>query len=166
MVKSAIAEINNIIKDEKDRILVTDMALSRFQDYSEGYPHFLQQLGYSTIQKLISTIIDEKLVEDAMFSKDGALELIGKRYYTDLYYNRINSDDYRQILSIMADKWDSWVTKEEIRQNFKGKTGNLDNGIKALRDRNIILSNPKKRGEYRLQWLSFAFWIKTHKIKR
>ena len=65
----------------------------------------------------------------------------------------------------MAERWNEWITKEQIKKSFIGNDMILTNGIKALRDRNIILSKRGVRGHYRLQWLSFAFWIKIHKQK-
>lgn len=163
VVNKAIKEIKE--KEPQNEISVTDEGYKNFHELSEGYPHFLQQLGFSTISNLNKSEIDDKIVFDSMFNPGGALELIGKRYYVDLFYNKINSDLYRQILSIMAEKWNSWISKEEIRKNFSGSGTNLNNGIKALRDRNIILTRRGVRGQYRLQWLSFAFWIKIHKNK-
>jgi biotin operon repressor len=163
VVRKAIKEINE--KNPENVISVTEEGFKNFHELSEGYPHFLQQLGFSTISNLSSNQIDKDIVFDSMFNPGGALELIGKRYYVDLFYNKINSDLYRQILSIMAENWNTWISKEEIRKNFSGSGTNLNNGIKALRDRNIILTRRGVRGQYRLQWLSFAFWIKIHKNK-
>jgi len=160
VVNNAIEDINK--KDPKLNLTISDEALKAFYDWSEGYPHFLQQLGFSTISLCNETRIESINVEEAMFKEGGALELIGKRYYMDLFYNKINVDSYRQILTIMAQKWNSWISKQEIRKEFTGSGSNLDNGIKALRDRHIILTKRGVRGQYRLQWLSFAFWIKVH----
>lgn len=161
VVNRAIKDISD--KEPKNTITVSDEAYHQFHVLSEGYPHFLQQLGFSTITNLDTNEISKDLVSDSMFKSGGALEQIGKRYYVDLFYNKINSELYRQILSIMAEKWNEWISKEEIRKQFSGSGTNLTNGIKALRDRNIILTKRGVRGQYRLQWLSFAFWIKIHK---
>ncbi len=161
VVEAAIKEINE--KDSNLKVEATDSAIESFFNLSEGYPHFLQQLGYSTIAMSNNSTITDKIVESAMFSPGGALELIGNRYYADLFYDKINVDSYRQILTIMAEKWNQWISKEEIRLNFTGSGSNLNNGIKALKDRHIILTRRGVRGQYRLQWLSFAFWIKIHK---
>lgn len=163
VVRRAIEEIKE--KEPENVICVTEEAFKSFHELSEGYPHFLQQLGFTVISNLASDEIGKDLVVDSMFNPGGALELIGKRYYVDLFYNKINSDSYRQILTIMAENWNSWVSKEEIKKSFSGSVTNLNNGIKALRDRNIILTRRGLRGQYRLQWLSFAFWIKIHKFK-
>lgn len=163
VLRQAVNEINRI--EPERNFSMTDDALFQFHSFSEGYPHFLQQIGFSTIDLTDSNTITDKNVSDAMLADGGALELIGNRYYSDLFYNKINVDSYRQILEIMADKWNEWITKEEIRKSFKGSNAILTNGIKALRDRSIILSKRGVRGQYRLQWLSFAFWIKIHKSR-
>lgn len=164
VINSALTEINKN-EIENDKLTISDDAMLSFYTYSEGYPHFLQQIGYSTISNCETNCVDGELVSKSMFDKGGALELIGNRYYVDLYYNKINSDLYRQILSIMAKKWNQWISKEEIRKSFSGSGTNLANGLKALRDRNIILTKRGQRGLYRLQWMSFAFWIKIHKSR-
>jgi len=97
-------------------------------------------ISFNKIKKLFK----EKFIED--------------RYYEDMY-GKIKKDSYRQILNIMARKSNDWVSKKEIKKKFKGKKTTLENGIKALRDRDIILSKPGSRGLYRLQLIGFAVWI-------
>ena len=90
------------------------------------------------------------------------MELIGDRYYRDSYYTKIQKESYRQVLRIMADKLDDWVTKKEIKTKFKGPESTLDNALFALRDRQIILAKEGERGVYRLQHKGFAWWIKLY----
>ena len=90
------------------------------------------------------------------------MEKIGDRYYRDDFYNKIQKDSYRQVLRIMADNENRWVTKKEIRSKFRGKDSTLDNAIHALRDRKIILSKEGVLGVYRLQHRGFAFWMKWY----
>ncbi|MBD3339408.1 MAG: AAA family ATPase [Candidatus Lokiarchaeota archaeon] len=149
-------------KKPENKLTIDDKAYNRIYFFSEGYPHFVQQICYSTLSIDDDNHISIEDVENGFGNKGGAVDLIGDRYYKNLFFNKINVDSYRQILRIMAKKWNSWVSKEEIRQEFKGKASTLDNGIKALRDRNIILSKKGARGLYRLQWASFAFWIRTY----
>jgi len=121
----------------------------------------VQQIGASAFSINSDNLITVEDVKNGMFMPNGALDLIGDKYYKDLYYNRINVDSYRQILKIMAQKWNDWISKKRNWKTFKGKPSALVNGLKALRDRNIILSKRGTKGQYRLQWKSFAFWIKT-----
>jgi len=90
------------------------------------------------------------------------MELIGDRYYRDAYDNKIQKESYRQVLRIMADKLDDWVTKKEIKEKFKGSKTTLDNALFALRDRQIIFGKEGEVGVYRLQHKGFAWWIKLY----
>jgi DNA-binding IscR family transcriptional regulator len=62
----------------------------------------------------------------------------------------------------MADKLDGWVTKKDIQTRFRGNDTTLNNAIKALRDRHIIISKEGSKGVYRLQHKGFALWIKFY----
>ena len=93
----------------------------------------------------------------------GAFQQLGTKYFEDLYFDRIGSDDYRQVLHVMSQHLDAWVSKEEIRSkspNLKATT--LNNALKALTSRRIILAQQGKRGSYRLPMKSFAVWIRAY----
>jgi hypothetical protein len=62
----------------------------------------------------------------------------------------------------MADDLDEWVSRAKIKAKFKGKDSTLNNAIKALRDRHIVLSKEGEKGVYRLQHKGFALWIKLY----
>jgi len=149
-------ELNGVPTD------ITDGARQFLATMSEGYPHFIQQFGYSAFAADTDNKIDEADAGKGAFGSLGAMEAIGDRYYRDNFYNRIQKDSYRQVLRIMADKLDGWVTKAEIRARFKGKTSILDNAIHALRERGIILPKEGERGVYRLQHKGFALWMKMY----
>ncbi|MBN1804230.1 MAG: AAA family ATPase [Sedimentisphaerales bacterium] len=144
------------------KITITDRAREILIGMSEGYPHFIQQFGYSAFDNDIDDVIDEVDVQKSAFEPRGALDLIGDRYYRDNFYNKVQKESYRQVLRIMADKLDGWVNRAEIAERFKGKKTTLNNAIKALRDRHIILSKEGVRGVYRLQHKGFALWIKLY----
>lgn len=129
---------------------------------SEGFPHFIQQFGYSAFASDKDNIISKQDVENSAFGSRGALEIIGDLYYRYDFYNKIKKDSYRQVLRIMAEDLDGWVSRKKITSKFKGKSGILNNAIKALRDRHIILSKEGEKGNYRLQHKGFALWIKLH----
>jgi len=139
---------------------VTDDGRAALTGLSEGYPHFIQQFGYSAFEADTDHMIDEADVFRGGFGARGALDLIGDRYYRDDFYNKIQKDSYRQVLRIMAERLDGWMTKEEIRRKFTGKSTTLDNAIHALRERHIIVPKEGEKGVYRLQHQGFALWIK------
>jgi hypothetical protein len=162
------AEVNRVIDvgltranhSNTEQTSITDEAKSALAYYSEGYPHFIQQFASSAFEVDTDNIINHDDVIGGAFNKRGAIELIGERYYRDNFYNKIQKESYRQVLRIMADKQDDWVTKKEIKNKFKGPETTLDNAIAALRDRQIILVKEGERGVYRLQHKGFAWWIK------
>ncbi|NRB76068.1 MAG: ATP-binding protein [Verrucomicrobiales bacterium] len=129
---------------------------------SEGYPHFIQQVGYCTFDYDDDNFIDKADVAAGSFGEGEAMALIGDRYYRDDYYNKIQKDAYRRVLRIMADSGSDWVKKADIKKKFTGKDSTLDNALQALRKRNIIQTKQGARGVYRLQSNAFALWIRLY----
>jgi hypothetical protein len=157
VVDKGIEEGNKI---NTDKTTITDDARDNIATLSEGYPHFIQQFAYSAFNVNRDGEIDTDDVFDGAFLPGGAIDSIGNRYYQSAFYDKIKSDEYRQVLSIMAEKMNSWITKSEIRSKFSGDESTLSNALQALTTRKIILKNPAKIGEYRLQQRGFALWIK------
>jgi hypothetical protein len=156
--------LNRANKENARITTIDDEAVALLTSLSEGYPHFIQQFGFSAFEADHDFRISDDDVSEGAFGKRGALEQIGDRYYRDDYYGKILQESYRQVLRIMADKLDGWISKEEIRAKFRGTGSTLDNAIKALRDRHIILSKEGERGVYRLQQKGFALWMKLYTI--
>ena len=146
-------------------IIIEDKALSLLVRLSEGFPHFIHQYGYCAFDLSNGKTITEGNVVNGAFGDDGAIEKIGDKYYRDDYYNKIKVDSYRQVLTIMAEKLDSWVSRTFIKNRYKGKASTLNNAIAALRTRGIILSKEGSRGKYRLQDKGFAWWIVMNQKK-
>jgi len=148
----------NEINDEITTI--TTEAKTLISTLSEGYPHFIQQFSYSAYDFNSDGEISKDDVTGGAFGKGGALDEIGTRYYHSAYNEQIKSDDYREVLSIMADSMNSWIKKSDIVKDFSGADHTVTDALKALTSRKIILKNPSRRGEYRLQQRGFALWIK------
>lgn len=146
----------------EEKTAIDNPAREALINLSEGYPHFIQQFGYSAFASDRDCVIDIEDVRQGAFGTLGAMEKIGDRYYRDDFYNKIQKDSYRQVLRIMADSENRWVSKKDIRAAFRGRTSILDNALHALRERKIILAKEGERGMYRLQHRGFAFWIKLY----
>jgi hypothetical protein len=146
----------------EEKTTIDDPARNALINLSEGYPHFIQQFGYSAFSVDTDLVIDIEDVRRGAFGQLGAMEKIGDRYYRDDFYNKIQKDSYRQVLRIMANSENRWVSKDAIRAEFRGETSTLDNALHALRDRKIILTKEGERGVYRLQHRGFAFWIRLY----
>jgi hypothetical protein len=159
VIDSALAEANN---ENAEKTSIDDLGRGMLIGLSEGYPHFIQQFGYSAFTRDTDCVIDRNDVQLGAFGPHGAMEKIGDRYYRDDFYNKIQKNSYRQVLRIMAGSDNRWVSKDDIRAKFRGQTSTLDNAIHALRERKIILSKEGERGMYRLQHRGFAYWIKLY----
>lgn len=143
-----------------EQTTISDEARDQISVFSEGYPHFIQQFAYAAFEFNTDGEISKSDVVEAAFAPSGALDAIGDRYYASDFYDKIKSDDYRHVLGIMAESMNEWVTKADIRAKFSGDEHTLTNALTALTSRKIILKNPSKIGEYRLQQRGFALWIK------
>lgn len=147
------------------RIEIEELAEHNLVRLSEGFPHFIHQYGYCAFELSDGKTITDNNIQEGAFGNNGAIEKIGDKYYRDDFYNKIKVDSYRQVLIIMAEKLDDWVTKKHIKTKFKGQSATLDNAINALRTRGIILSKEGTQGTYRLQDKGFAWWIAMNQKK-
>lgn len=159
VVERGLEEAN---KCNTEQTTITDSAKTQISMLSEGYPHFIQQFAYSAFDHNSNGEISGDEVLQGAFKPGGALDAIGDRYYASAYYDKIKSDEYRQVLTIMAENYNEWIKKSEIRSKFSGDEITLSNALQALTRRKIILKNPSKIGEYRLQQKGFALWIKLY----
>jgi len=147
-------------KINTEQTTMGEFAKDHVATLSEGYPHFIQQFAYSAYEHNTDGEISVDDVFNGAFNEGGALDSIGSRYYATDYHSKIKSDEYRQVLAIMAENMSDWIKKSEIREKFTGDDQTLTDALKALTTRKIILKNPSKMGEYRLQQRGFALWIK------
>ncbi len=131
-------------------------------EFSEGYPHFIQQFAHSAFEANTDEVIDDKDVLLGAIRPNGAFQQLGLKYYEELYFDQIGSDEYRQVLRVMSEKLDGWVSKEDIRQTSGIKESTLNNAISALKKRSIIIPKPGTKGMYRLPTKSFAVWINAY----
>lgn len=132
---------------------------------SEGYPHFLQEFAYCAWEEDFDGTIDKADVTNSLYRENGAFDQLGKKYFSR-FYSAPDSDDYRQVLNVMADHLDNWINRATIIKESQLKDGTVDNALRALKTKNIILQSPLKRGDYRLPTVSFAAWIKAQNTAR
>ena len=148
----------NKINDLKTTI--NDKEKDLLAKLSEGYPYFLQQFSYSSFEADADGCIDEKNIEKGIYDENrGALKQLGEKLFNNMFYNKIESEEYRKVLQYMAKKNEEWVTRVDIKMNSNLKESTVNNALQALRERQIIFSRPGKKGEYRLSSKSFSIWI-------
>lgn len=158
--------ILNGIKDangkNKVETKIDEAALNLISDLSEGYPHFVQQFGFSAFEADIDESIDRIDVETGAFKENGALEQLGHKYFQEHFYDNVGTDDYRKVLEAMALYDDNWVTRSQLILDLANdlKETKIDNALKSLKSKNIIILDNANRGAYKLPTKSFATWIK------
>ncbi len=141
---------------------ITIEAKDVISELSEGYPHFVQQFAFCAFEEDTDNSIDlEDVQRGAWHPGKGAIPQLGLKYFQELYFDQIGSDEYRDVLRAMAENLDGWVSKAELRGKVDIKDSTLNNAISALKKRHIILPRPGKAGVYRLPTKSFAVWIKA-----
>ena len=162
--------IEGVLEDSKELngtdILIDPEAETMLVNFSEGFPHFIHQYGYCAFEQSDGIKITTEDVEKGAYEKNGALESIGNKYYHEDFYNKIKADNYRQVLIIMSEHLDGWVTRKQIKEKFKGTAPVLNNAISALHSRNIIVLKDGARGTYKLLDKGFAWWIAMTQKKK
>ncbi len=147
------------------KTVITNEALDSIAELSEGYPHFVQQFSYSAFDIDSDKNITVDDVLSGAYRENGAISQLGRKYFDEMYFGKISSDDYRFVLNTMAAHSDNWVSRKVIIEQSKLKDSTVNNALAALKGRNIILTDDarKKQGFYRLPTKSFAVWINAVK---
>ncbi len=142
---------------------VTEDALESIADISEGYPYFIQQYAYSAFEQDTDDKIDHDDVFEGLTKPNGALELLGQRYFENMYTDEIKSDAYRKVLQVMAQHITADVTRQQILRESGLKEHTVQNAIAALKKRGSIIPVKGRAGVFRLPSRSFAVWIQAFK---
>jgi AAA+ ATPase superfamily predicted ATPase len=166
VIESGLEEARRVNKIPTE---IDPAALGRITNLSEGFPHFLQEFGYSAFEVDDDNKITEQDVLHGVVGTDtfeGALRRLGKQYFHRMYFEAIKSDEYRKVLDIFASQPPGWVSKATLKSDFKGKESTLNNALATLKERDIVVSDPTRQGYYRLPWRAFASYIRlTRRMK-
>ena len=143
---------------------ISKEAKKQIVQQSEGYPYFLQQFAYNAFEVDTDRHIDVQDVEKGLFDpQGGALQQLGEKLFNNLFYNQIQSEDYRRVLQYMAKNSQlEWVSRSNLLDDLKQKgvkETTINNALKALRERKIICSDSSQKGHYKMPSKSFAIWI-------
>lgn len=149
-------------KNNEEKVEIDADAADLISEFSEGYPHFLQEFAYCAFEHDEDGRIDTKDFLQSLFSENGAFDQLGRKYFNKPY-NTPASDDYREVLHIMADNLDDWVSRKDLIEASQFKAGTVDNALRALKLKDIIVQDETRPGYYRLPTRSFATWINIQK---
>lgn len=162
VVNRGLVEAN---KRNSDKTTITDDALNLIAHSSEGFPYFIQQYAYCAFDHDKDNSIDENDVKEALTKENGALDLLGQRYFENMYTDEIRSDAYRTVLQVMALHMPEPVSRRQIIDESGIKDQTVDNALMALKKRGSAISVGGKVGQVKLPSMSFAAWILAYKMK-
>ena len=161
-VESAIQRGLDEANEKNDKPTTIDAdAMKMIVHLSEGYPHFVQQFAYCAFDKDINYKIEIDDVVRGAYQENGALDQLARKYFQEMFYEKISSEDYRKVLVGMATKLDQWQSRQDIIKVSGVADSQVTNALAALKKKNIILANEEKKGEYRLPTKSFAVWLRA-----
>lgn len=147
-----------------DKTISTD-ALERILYYSERYPHLIQEISYTSFEVSKNKEITITDVEEGVHGTTdfkGSIERLGELFFSKMYDEVKKSDNFKQILKIVADKSglnQDWVPRQAILDNFTLKKTSCDSAIRTLKDKDILVKNPNKDGEWKLFSKMFQVYI-------
>ena len=154
VIKKALNEVDVKIAPEAEKLII---------DIAEGYPHFLQEAGYSAYEVDNDGIITPEDVKRGVLGTElypGSISRLGGQYFDKMYHMDIQSDVYREILNIIAWEKDLWVSRKNILAKFsKGKTV-LGTYLNNLTKRDILVKDKSRLGYYTLPNQMFRIYIR------
>ena len=161
VVTSGLEEAN---RKNEIQTKATDEALDMISVYSEGYPYFIQQYAFSVFDHDTDDLIDKDDVVEALTKENGALQLLGQRYFENMYTDEIRSDDYRKVLQVIAKRMPESSTRRQILEESGLRPHTVNNALTALKKRGTLVPESGVDGVFRLPSQSFAAWIQAFKI--
>jgi len=147
-------------------VTITEGAIELIADLSEGYPHFIQQYAHSSFDHDSDNKIDVTDVKDALLKENGALQLLGQRYFENMYTDELRSDDYRTVLQVIARHMPGYVSPGQITTESGLKRHTVNNALAACKKRGSVIPRSGHVGQYCLPSRSFAVWIQAFKIAK
>jgi hypothetical protein len=155
--------IDDANKKNEQKTTITTEAMNMIVSAADGYPHFIQQFAYSAFDVDVDNIIDANDFTKSLWADHGAFHQLGERFFSNLYFKEIYSEDYRKILRVMSgyvtETSEGWVSKTDLRRKAQVKETSLRNALVALKKRGIITADKTRSGYYRVPNRPFAIWL-------
>jgi hypothetical protein len=160
-----ISALNKASEKNGRPITIDDNALKLLCNLSEGYPHFLQEFAYAAFEEDDDDRITFSDISECLFKENGPFDQLGRKFF-GVYYALPSSADYRTVLQTMSNHLDKWVDRATIIAESGLKAATVDNALRALKPKNIILWDKSKPGNYRLPNQAFAIWLRARELAK
>ena len=155
--------VNKVLKNGTKTI--SKDALNLILEYSERYPHLIQEIGYSAYEVCENIEINSHDVETGIHGNDeyaGSVKRLGELFFSKMYNEIKKSDNFKELLKITAKicgNQNNWASRQQILNDFTLKKTSLDSSIKTLKEKGLLIKNPDKDGEYRLSSKMFQAYV-------
>ena len=144
---------------------ISDEALKKILDYSENYPHLIQEIGYSAFEVSVGDVISAKNVEEGLHGTRGyvgSVVRLGELFFSRKYDEIRKSENYKKLLKVISELSgleQRWVTRRDIISKSSQKRSSVDSSLKQLHLKKLITKNNDKFGEYRLASKMFQVYV-------
>lgn len=144
---------------------ISNEAVEKILNYSESFPHLIQELGYSAFEVSESNEIMGEDVDLGIHGNEsypGSIARLGELFFSRMYDEIKKSKNFKEILKIIATLSGSrqnWVFRQAVLKEFSGKSTNLDSSIRTLKEKELIIANPEMQGQYRISSKMFQAYI-------
>ena len=144
---------------------ITPDAIQEILFYSENYPHLIQEVGYSAFQVCQGREIKKPDIITGLEGNEfyeGSIKKLGQLFFSKMYDTIRKNKNYREVLKIIADlsgRDDKWVPRKDILQRSSKKRTSLGGAISDLTNKELIMKNPDKSGEYKMYSKMFQVYI-------
>jgi hypothetical protein len=166
--EESIEMVRNTLKQGIPPLRVSEEVLQGMHYYSNGYPYFLQELGYWTFEADTDGILEwEDFNRGTGGSSDlkGAINAVGDNLFGQRVLSDLQSDDHREILGIMAQEKSDIVHIERIRERVPDKS-NQEIGalVRSLHSKGIIKKIRGQKDLYQLESRLLKLWLRWNEI--
>ncbi len=144
---------------------ISNEAVEKILNYSEYFPHLIQELGYSAFEVSERNEITGKDVDLGIHGNEsypGSIARLGELFFSRMYDEIKKSKNFKEILKIIATLSgikQKWVSRQAVLKEFSGKSTNLDSSIRVLKEKKLIITNPEMQGQYRISSKMFQAYI-------
>ena len=160
-------ESDELIKRALDRAVPRAKARPDFLNfvyhYSTGIPSFIHELGRAAFDVDSDGVLDREDFRKGVLGTDavkGALASLEDKHFRQRYTQRILSNEYRNILHIIASFDEDVVPVSEILRKYKGDEKKLRAYISIMVKRGVLEKVEGQVGQYRLPDRMFKVFLR------
>ncbi len=149
-----------MFQKSRTQLEISDAAVEKIVELSEGHPHFLHQIGYASFNATKSNTIDAQDVLDATFSDRGALDTIGDIYFRDIFESDGTTDTEREILKSLSEYVEGYKSTAELALELDLKESEVRGLVRGLNKKGLARFDSFS-GEIHLIHKCFAYWLQS-----